>query len=134
MSDFYDEENQDIYHIRTHAAGPRGELPLTPAMLINRPSGDLFGMTMNAGIGWNPDELDRDEVLLVSTALTESPSRLRSIRVTMSSTCSCARRLRKFMPEKLCLMRSTSPTPATAAPRARSACSTRSPTATTRAW
>ena len=28
MSDFYDEENQDIYHIRTHAAGPRGELPL----------------------------------------------------------------------------------------------------------
>lgn len=67
MSDFYDEENQDIYHIRTHAAGPRGELPLTPAMLINRPSGDLFGMTMNAGIGWNPDELDRDEVLLVST-------------------------------------------------------------------
>lgn len=46
MSDFYDEENQDIYHIRTHAAGPRGELPLTPAMLINRPSGDLFGMTM----------------------------------------------------------------------------------------
>ena len=41
MSDFYDEENQDIYHIRTHAAGPRGELPLTPAMLINRPSGDF---------------------------------------------------------------------------------------------
>ena len=67
MSDFYDEENQDIYHVRTHAAGPKGELPLTPAMLINRPSGDLFGMTMNAGIGWNPDELDRDEVLLVST-------------------------------------------------------------------
>ena len=67
MTGFYDDATQEIYKVRTHAAGPKGELPLTPAMLINRPSGDLFGMTMNAGIGWNPDELDRDEVLLVST-------------------------------------------------------------------
>ena len=41
--------------------------PLTAEMLINRPSGDLFGMTMNAGMGWSPDELDRDGILLLST-------------------------------------------------------------------
>ena len=67
MSDFYDAQNEAIYKVRTHAEGPKGELPLTPAILINRPSGDLFGMTMEAGMGWNPDELDRDQVLLVST-------------------------------------------------------------------
>ena len=61
------DESHDIYTVRTHADGPDGELPLTPEMLINRPSGDLFGMTMNAGMGWSPDELDRDGILLLST-------------------------------------------------------------------
>jgi dihydroxyacid dehydratase/phosphogluconate dehydratase len=36
-------------------------------MLVNRPSGDIFGMTMNAGMGWSPDELNRDGILLLST-------------------------------------------------------------------
>ncbi|WP_413725359.1 YjhG/YagF family D-xylonate dehydratase [Sodalis sp. RH16] len=67
VRDIFDEGNQDIFRVRTHAAGPDGELPLTPDMLINRPSGDIFGMTMNAGMGWTPDELDRDEILLIST-------------------------------------------------------------------
>lgn len=61
------DESRDIYTVRTHADGPDGELPLTAEMLINRPSGDLFGMTMNAGMGWSPDELDRDGILLLST-------------------------------------------------------------------
>lgn len=63
----FDNDNRDIYRIRTHADGPRGELPLTPEMLINRPSGDIFGMTMNAGMGWSPDALNRDGILLLST-------------------------------------------------------------------
>lgn len=67
VRDIFDNDNRDIYCVRTHADGPRGELPLTPDMLINRPSGDIFGMTMNAGMGWTPDELDRDGVLLLST-------------------------------------------------------------------
>jgi hypothetical protein len=34
---------RDIYDIRTKAPGPVGRLPLTPEMLIERPSGDIFG-------------------------------------------------------------------------------------------
>jgi putative YjhG/YagF family dehydratase len=67
VRDIFDDDNRDIYRVRTHAAGPQGELPLTAEMLINRPSGDIFGMTMNAGMGWQPDELDRDSILLLST-------------------------------------------------------------------
>ena len=64
---FADESHDIFYTVRTHADGPDGELPLTAEMLINRPSGDLFGMTMNAGMGWSPDELNRDGILLLST-------------------------------------------------------------------
>ena len=60
VRNIFADESHDIYTVRTHADGPDGELPLTAEMLINRPSGDLFGMTMNAGMGWSPDELDRD--------------------------------------------------------------------------
>jgi putative YjhG/YagF family dehydratase len=37
-------------------------------MLIEEPSGNIFGMTMNAGQGWNPDELLRKQFLILSTA------------------------------------------------------------------
>jgi len=36
-------------------------------MLRNSPSGDLFGMTQNAGMGWDPNQLLRDQVLILST-------------------------------------------------------------------
>ncbi|BDZ00787.1 hypothetical protein MUTS16_18600 [Escherichia coli] len=52
VRNIFADESHDIYTVRTHADGPDGELPLTAEMLINRPSGDLFGMTMNAGMGW----------------------------------------------------------------------------------
>ena len=58
---------RDIYHIRTRAPGPGGKLPLTPEMLIERPSGDIFGLTQNAGMGWNPSELGRKQFLILST-------------------------------------------------------------------
>jgi xylonate dehydratase len=57
----------DIYAVATKAAGPRGELPLTPETLLERPSGDVFALSQNAGMGWNPNELDRREYLLLST-------------------------------------------------------------------
>src|SRR4051794_21192114 len=56
-----------IYRVRTKAAGPGGALPLTPEMLMERPSGDIFGMTQNAGMGWNPAELNRKQFLILST-------------------------------------------------------------------
>ena len=43
--------------IRTQAVGPSGELPLTDEILREWSSGDLFGLTQNAGMGWSPQEL-----------------------------------------------------------------------------
>jgi putative YjhG/YagF family dehydratase len=56
-----------IYQIQTKAAGPAGALPLTEEFLLQRPSGDLFGLTQNAGMGWNPSELGRKQFLILST-------------------------------------------------------------------
>ena len=36
-------------------------------MLLHSPSGDLFGLTQNAGMGWNPAELGRKQFLILST-------------------------------------------------------------------
>ena len=57
----------DIFALRTKAPGPAGKLPLTAEMLLERPSGDLFGLTQNAGMGWNPSELGRKQFLILST-------------------------------------------------------------------
>ncbi len=57
----------EIYSPRTRATGPVGKLPVTEDLLLNRPSGDLFGLTQDAGMGWNPVELGRDPYLLLST-------------------------------------------------------------------
>ena len=57
----------EIYQVRTKAPGPAGSLPLTEEMLLNRPSGDIFGLTQNAGMGWNPAELGRKQFLILST-------------------------------------------------------------------
>jgi putative YjhG/YagF family dehydratase len=56
-----------VYDIRTHAPGPSGSLPLTEEMLLHWPSGDLFGLTQNAGMGWRPEEVGRDPFLILST-------------------------------------------------------------------
>ena len=39
---------------RIAGTGPPGQLPLTARMLRESPSGDLFGLTQNVGMGWNP--------------------------------------------------------------------------------
>ena len=57
----------DIYDVATKAAGPAGELPLTEEMLRDRPSGDLFGLSMNAGMGWEPSKVVGREFLVLST-------------------------------------------------------------------
>ncbi len=53
--------------VRLLGDAPAGELPLTPEMLRTEPSGNLFGLTQNAGMGWNPRDLRRPEYLIVST-------------------------------------------------------------------
>src|SRR5271156_1656311 len=55
-----------IYQIHTHGAGPSGSLPLTAEMLREAPSGDIFGLTQDVGMGWNPAELNGQEFLILS--------------------------------------------------------------------
>ncbi len=57
-----------VLDVQTTAAGPSGSLPLTEELLREAPSGDLFGWTQNAGMGWNPAELNRREFLILSTS------------------------------------------------------------------
>ncbi len=52
---------------RLQGNGPPGQLPITEEMLRQEPSGNLFGMTQNAGMGWDPAEVGRDQYLIVST-------------------------------------------------------------------
>ncbi|GGG22802.1 YjhG/YagF family D-xylonate dehydratase [Paenibacillus abyssi] len=55
------------FNVITHAAGPEGKLPLTPDMLRNAPSGDLFGWSQNVGMGWSPSRLLGKQVLILGT-------------------------------------------------------------------
>ena len=48
--------------------GPEGSLPLTSELLLKAPSGDLFGWTQNAGMGWTPGQMGRPEFLILSTS------------------------------------------------------------------
>lgn len=51
----------------TSGSGPAGELPLDDDMLRNWSSGDLFGLTQNAGMGWDLKQMLGPQFLLLST-------------------------------------------------------------------
>lgn len=53
---------------RISGPGPDGSLPITDRMLREEPSGNLFGLTQNAGMGWRASEIGRDPYLILSTA------------------------------------------------------------------
>src|SRR5712692_949177 len=61
------ESDPGVWEITTAGAGPQGSLPLTAEMLLERPSGDIFGLTQNAGMGWDPRELGRPQYLILGT-------------------------------------------------------------------
>jgi putative YjhG/YagF family dehydratase len=61
------ESDPAVFDIRSKAKGPQGRVPITAAMLLERPSGDLFGWAQNAGMGWNPAKLGGKEILILST-------------------------------------------------------------------
>ena len=67
LNHIVDSQDSSIYDVRTHAAGPAGSLPFTAEMLIAEPSGNLFGFSQNAGMGWNPAAMSGDQVLILST-------------------------------------------------------------------
>src|SRR5258707_9146942 len=62
-----DSADASLFDVRSKAAGPQGSLPITPEMLLTRPSGDLFGWSQNAGMGWDPQKLGGKEILILST-------------------------------------------------------------------
>jgi len=61
------ESDRQFWRVETAGAGPQGSLPLTAKMLLERPSGDIFGWTQNAGMGWDPRELGRPQFLMLGT-------------------------------------------------------------------
>ncbi|HSM56176.1 MAG TPA: YjhG/YagF family D-xylonate dehydratase [Candidatus Sulfomarinibacteraceae bacterium] len=56
-----------LYEVQTHAPGPQGSLPLDEEFLLNSPSGDVFGLSQDAGMGWDPRRLRNKEFLILST-------------------------------------------------------------------
>jgi dihydroxyacid dehydratase/phosphogluconate dehydratase len=59
--------SQHFEDTRLQSEGPTGRLPITAEMLLGEPSGNLFGLTQNAGMGWNPDDVGRAQYLIIST-------------------------------------------------------------------
>ncbi len=67
LAEILDSRQPALFEVRTNAAGPAGSLPLSAEMLRNWPSGDLFGLTQNAGMGWPPQEMLGPQFVLLST-------------------------------------------------------------------
>ena len=67
LSGILDSGIPDLFQIETVSDGPAGSLPLSAEMLRESPSGDLFGLTQSAGMGWDPQTLLWDQVLILST-------------------------------------------------------------------
>src|SRR5687767_9150706 len=62
-----DSEDPALLEVATRVPGPVGSLPFTADMLRKRPSGDLFGWTQNAGMGWEAAAMGGREFLILST-------------------------------------------------------------------
>ena len=58
---------QTLFDVETSAEGPAGAVPLTEDFLRDSPSGDVFGLSQNAGMGWDPAKTARDPFLILST-------------------------------------------------------------------
>ncbi|MGC8548846.1 MAG: hypothetical protein ACP5M4_04010 [Acidobacteriaceae bacterium] len=57
MISVFENGGREMWRVQTHAAGPPGLLPLNPEMLLMEPSGNLFGLSQNAGMGWDTSRL-----------------------------------------------------------------------------
>src|SRR6266540_6505372 len=66
LDNLYD-DTPILADVFTNAPGAEGTLPLTEDMLLNAPSGDLFALSQNVGMGWDPAEIGRTQVLILST-------------------------------------------------------------------
>ena len=62
-----DSSDDSLFELQSTAPTREGKLPLTEEMLTEGPSGNIFAMSLNVGMGWNPTQLNGKEVLLLST-------------------------------------------------------------------
>jgi putative YjhG/YagF family dehydratase len=67
LSSVLETANPKLLAVNTHAPGPAGKLELNTDLLLNAPSGQLFGLSQNAGMGWDPARLSGPEYLILST-------------------------------------------------------------------
>jgi len=67
-NELLDSGDPSLYDVVTHAPGPAGKLPLTDEALRDCPSGDAFGMSQDAGMGWEPSQLAGPQYVLLSTS------------------------------------------------------------------
>jgi len=63
----FEVSDQSLYDVKTHASGPPGRLPLQADWLRDTASGNVFGWTQDAAMGWRADQLGRNEFLILST-------------------------------------------------------------------
>lgn len=67
MPDAIFPDDDSIFQITTRQPGPAGALPLTDELLRGSPSGDLFGLTQNVGMGWEAALANGKQFLILST-------------------------------------------------------------------
>jgi dihydroxyacid dehydratase/phosphogluconate dehydratase len=67
VTQILDSGDPTLYEVTTHGPGPKGKLPLCDELLRHHPCGDAFGMTEDAGMGWNPAALAGPQYVLLST-------------------------------------------------------------------
>lgn len=124
-----DANDDSIFDIQTNASGPQGKLPLTDDMLRSWSSGDLFGLTQAAGMGWKPEDLLGPQYLLLSTqggvrAPDGQPIALDITQVIGKSACSSKQLLARSSKRAVCPSQPSAVILAMVERRERPACST----------
>ncbi len=59
--------DKSIFNIKTNADGPRGSIGLSEEALKHAPSGDLFGLSQNVGMGWSPQDFLGPQFLILNS-------------------------------------------------------------------
>lgn len=68
LDDILSPPDSSVLDVKTSAPGPEGELPVSGDELRNSSSGDLFGLTQNVGMGWDPEDVGQKSFLILSTS------------------------------------------------------------------
>ena len=59
--------DESIFQIETQKRGPIGKIELTDEVLKHAPSGNLFGLSQNVGMGWSPKDFLGPQFLILNS-------------------------------------------------------------------